>query len=113
MRRDFGLFFLYEVSSLVNVPMISGMLNATVSSLLTAFPSVTAFENNGLKINFAFEKVPGNPSNVVSIMVSATNSLAVPMTDFVFQAAVPKVCRSFFFIPWSHCSCDTECNRLA
>ncbi len=57
---------------------------------------MTAFENNGLKINFAFEKVPGNPSNVVSIMVTATNSLAFPMTDFVFQAAVPKVCVEFF-----------------
>ncbi|KAL9975141.1 hypothetical protein ACROYT_G012263 [Oculina patagonica] len=56
----------------------------------SGFPPMTAFENNGLKINFAFEKVPGNPSNVVSIMVTATNSLAFPMTDFVFQAAVPK-----------------------
>ena len=64
--------------------------------LLVGFPSITAFENNGLKINFGFEKVPGNPSNVVSIMMTATNSLAVPMTDFVFQAAVPKVCRHCF-----------------
>lgn len=56
----------------------------------TGFPSITAFESNGLKIDFAFEKVPGNPSNVVSIMVTATNSLTFPMTDFVFQAAVPK-----------------------
>lgn len=56
----------------------------------TGFPSITAFERNGLKIDFAFEKVPGNPSNVVSILVSATNSLSIPMTDFVFQAAVPK-----------------------
>ena len=63
---------------------------------LLGFPSITAFENNGLKINFGFEKVPGNPSNVVSIMMTATNSLALPMTDFVFQAAVPKVCRHFF-----------------
>ena len=64
---------------------------------LIGFPSITAFENNGLKINFGFEKVPGNPSNVVSIMMTATNSLALPMTDFVFQAAVPKVCKRFFF----------------
>ncbi|RMX50218.1 hypothetical protein pdam_00004802 [Pocillopora damicornis] len=56
----------------------------------SGFPPITAFEKNGLKIIFAFEKVPGNPSNVVSIMVTATNSLAFPMTDFVFQAAVPK-----------------------
>ena len=62
-----------------------------MSSLWIGFPSITAFESNGLKIEFAFEKVPGNPSNVVSIMVTATNSLTFPMTDFVFQAAVPKV----------------------
>ncbi|XP_068691732.1 AP-1 complex subunit gamma-1-like isoform X1 [Montipora foliosa] len=58
--------------------------------LSAGFPPITAFESNGLKIDFAFEKVPGNPSNVVSIMVTATNSLSIPMTDFVFQAAVPK-----------------------
>ena len=66
--------------------------------LLIGFPSITAFENNGLKINFGFEKVPGNPSNVVSIMMTATNSLALPMTDFVFQAAVPKVCMHSVFL---------------
>ena len=67
------------------------MSNTTYSSLLVGFPSITAFEKNGLKINFSFDKVAGNPSNVVSIMMTATNSLAFPMTDFVFQAAVPKV----------------------
>lgn len=64
---------------------------------MLGFPPITAFEKNGLKITFAFEKVPGNPSNVVSIMVTATNSLAFPMTDFVFQAAVPKVCNQSLF----------------
>ena len=55
------------------------------------FPSLTAFDKGGLKIDFAFEKASGNPSNVSSIMLNAINSLSVPMTDFVFQAAVPKV----------------------
>ena len=73
---------------------------------MIGFPSITAFENNGLKINFGFEKVPGNPSNIVSIMMTATNSLALPMTDFVFQAAVPKVCWQFF----SLLSCFSDKN---
>ena len=88
--------------------MIISVSNRSGSSLLIGFPPITAFENNGLKINFAFEKVPGNPSNVVSIMVTATNSLAIPMTDFVFQAAVPKVRRNRSFTSYLLPLCQNE-----
>lgn len=54
---------------------------------------MTAYNKNGLKIEFTFER--SNPSpNIAVITIHATNSTEVDMTEFVFQAAVPKVCSS-------------------
>ncbi|KRT82627.1 hypothetical protein AMK59_3340 [Oryctes borbonicus] len=52
-------------------------------------PTLTAFERNGLKITFALEKLP-EASNTLSINVTATNTTLSNMTDFLFQAAIPK-----------------------
>ncbi|KAI4460935.1 adaptin alpha/gamma/epsilon [Holotrichia oblita] len=52
-------------------------------------PILTAFEKNGLKIIFALEKLP-DTSNTLSINVTATNTTLSNMTDFLFQAAIPK-----------------------
>ena len=54
-------------------------------------PSVTAYNKNGVKIDFNFQKVDNNPANILDIALIVSNVLAVPVTDFVFQAAVPKV----------------------
>ncbi|XP_025828946.1 AP-1 complex subunit gamma-1 isoform X2 [Agrilus planipennis] len=51
-------------------------------------PVITAFDKNGLKIVFAIERL--QDSNTVSINMTATNSALSNMTDFLFQAAVPK-----------------------
>lgn len=51
-------------------------------------PTLTAFDKNGLKIVFSLEKM--SESNMVSIHLTATNSTISNMTDFLFQAAVPK-----------------------
>jgi AP-1 complex subunit gamma-1 len=53
-------------------------------------PSITAYEKNGLKIVFSLERPPGNP-NMTVITVSAMNETLNPMSEFLFQAAVPKV----------------------
>lgn len=53
-------------------------------------PSITAYSKNGLKIEFTFERSNTNPS-VTVITIQASNSTELDMTDFVFQAAVPKV----------------------
>ena len=53
-------------------------------------PSITAFEKNGLKIDFSFERSPINKIET-RINVNVTNSTSVPFNDFLFQAAVPKV----------------------
>uniref|UniRef100_A0A8C0IHH1 AP-1 complex subunit gamma n=1 Tax=Bubo bubo TaxID=30461 RepID=A0A8C0IHH1_BUBBB len=55
----------------------------------TGIPSITAYNKNGLKIDFTFERSNTNPS-VTVITIQASNSTELDMTDFVFQAAVPK-----------------------
>uniref|UniRef100_A0A671PLT4 AP-1 complex subunit gamma n=1 Tax=Sinocyclocheilus anshuiensis TaxID=1608454 RepID=A0A671PLT4_9TELE len=59
--------------------------------LLAVIPPMTAYNKNGLKIEFTFERSNPNP-NVAVITIHATNSTEADMTEFVFQAAVPKVC---------------------
>ncbi|XP_064404142.1 AP-1 complex subunit gamma-1-like [Halichondria panicea] len=54
-------------------------------------PNMTAFEKNGLRVVFTFQRSldPTTPA-VVAIILNATNSTPTPLTDFVFQCAVPK-----------------------
>ena len=58
----------------------------------SAIPGMNAYEKNGLKIDFEFERSPVD--GVLSINLTASNANPAPMSDFVFQAAVPKVSRS-------------------
>uniref|UniRef100_A0A8C8M5J5 AP-1 complex subunit gamma n=1 Tax=Oncorhynchus tshawytscha TaxID=74940 RepID=A0A8C8M5J5_ONCTS len=54
-----------------------------------AIPPMTAYSKNGLKIEFTFERANPNP-NIAVITIHATNTTEADMTEFVFQAAVPK-----------------------
>jgi AP-1 complex subunit gamma-1 len=54
-----------------------------------ALPVVTAFNKNGLVIDFFCQRANNDESKTV-INMKATNSSPFPMLDFVFQAAVPK-----------------------
>lgn len=56
-----------------------------------SIPSIIAFDKNGLKLEFSFER-PSDNSNLTIISLLATNSGSDPIDDFLFQAAVPKVC---------------------
>lgn len=47
-------------------------------------------DKSGLKITFALEQQPDTPELLVINML-AVNSGSVPLTEFLFQAAVPKV----------------------
>ncbi|EFA09960.1 AP-1 complex subunit gamma-1 isoform X2 [Tribolium castaneum] len=51
-------------------------------------PTITAYDKDGLKMCFSLEKVPD--SNTLTINMVATNLTLSAMTDFLFQAAVPK-----------------------
>lgn len=52
-------------------------------------PTLTAFDKDGLKIIFSLDKLP--ESNSLSINVTATNNTMKNITEYLFQAAVPKV----------------------
>uniref|UniRef100_A0A6Q2YB38 AP-1 complex subunit gamma n=1 Tax=Esox lucius TaxID=8010 RepID=A0A6Q2YB38_ESOLU len=56
---------------------------------LLVIPPMTAYNKNGLKIEFTFERANPNP-NIAVITIHATNTTEADMTEFVFQAAVPK-----------------------
>lgn len=62
----------------------------TVSPLFAGFPRVVGMETDGLKVTFDFTKPPGCQQTTV-ITASYYNLSSIPYTDFVFQAAVPKV----------------------
>jgi hypothetical protein len=49
-------------------------------------------DKNGLHIIFQFEK----QDKILLIHLRATNSTQIPITNFVFKAAVPKVKKTYF-----------------
>ncbi|XP_023310674.1 AP-1 complex subunit gamma-1 [Anoplophora glabripennis] len=51
-------------------------------------PTITAYNKEGLKIIFSLDRVPD--SNQLTINMTATNQTLSNMTDFLFQAAVPR-----------------------
>nr|XP_015223473.1 PREDICTED: AP-1 complex subunit gamma-1 [Lepisosteus oculatus] len=59
------------------------------NDIAAGIPPMTAYNKNGLKIEFTFERSNTNP-NIAVITIHASNSTEADMTDFVFQAAVPK-----------------------
>ncbi|KPP72386.1 hypothetical protein Z043_108617, partial [Scleropages formosus] len=59
------------------------------NDIATGIPPMTAYNKNGLKIDFTFERSNTNP-NIAIITIHAANSTEAEMTNFVFQAAVPK-----------------------
>ena len=62
--------------------------------VLSALPSMTVFDKNNLRVQFALERDTTDPL-ALNITLTATNGSAVAINDFVFQAAVPKVQRTF------------------
>lgn len=52
-------------------------------------PPLTAWNSNGLQVQFQFNKDQSQPM-VLQILLTATNSTAAPMNNFSFQIAVPK-----------------------
>nr|XP_016448421.1 PREDICTED: AP-1 complex subunit gamma-2-like [Nicotiana tabacum]XP_018629076.1 AP-1 complex subunit gamma-2-like [Nicotiana tomentosiformis] len=54
-----------------------------------AYPSIVAFDSSSLKLMFNFSKQPGNPQTIL-IEASFTNKSQEVLTNFIFQAAVPK-----------------------
>lgn len=79
-------------SSLLNNNIFDNLDSSpeAVKSGSDKIPPITAFEKNGLRLEFNFEKSLES-SALTLITLSASNSSAFPVEDFLFQAAVPKV----------------------
>lgn len=54
----------------------------------SGIPSITAINTQGLNVQFSFTKSLGSTS--LEVKLTASNSTATPLQNFVFQAAVPK-----------------------
>ncbi|XP_053555433.1 AP-1 complex subunit gamma-1 [Bombina bombina] len=69
--------------------LLDGLSTQPVFNDISGIPPITAYNKNGLKIDFTFERSSTNTS-VTVITTQASNNTDSDMTDFVFQAAVPK-----------------------
>lgn len=58
--------------------------------IVTDAPSMVVLDKSGLKITFKLERPPDIPDLLVINML-AQNSGSTTLTDFLFQAAVPRV----------------------
>ncbi|XP_012277853.1 AP-1 complex subunit gamma-1 isoform X2 [Orussus abietinus] len=67
--------------------LVDGLLTSTTTQ--NEAPSLVVFDKLGLKITFKLERASENPDLLV-INMSAQNSNPTQLTDFLFQAAVPK-----------------------
>ncbi|KAK7790112.1 hypothetical protein R5R35_007083 [Gryllus longicercus] len=78
-----------------NILFTSNQTNFLVDGLLSSqpvvnsIPSIIAYDKNGLKITFSMERLPDHPGTTI-ITMTAVNESTTPMTEFLFQAAVPK-----------------------
>lgn len=61
---------------------------------------MTAFDQNGLRIDFNFEKQ--QMANQIVIRLSVNNATFVTLEQFVFQAAVTKVIHSRITVIFVH-----------
>lgn len=93
------LDFSYNSAILDSVKMSWLLAIISVRLCFVDLPSITAYEKNGLKIVFSLERLPENPNTTV-IRMSAMNETLDPITEFLFQAAVPKVSQCYK-IYWS------------
>ncbi|XP_076838568.1 ADP-ribosylation factor-binding protein GGA1-like isoform X5 [Brachyhypopomus gauderio] len=82
------------VSSEYKPHLPSSLLDVTVSldSIKTSpLQPITVFDRHGIRVSFHFTKeaLPSRP-DVVVIVISTVNTSALPVSDFLFLAAVPK-----------------------
>lgn len=67
--------------------LVDGLLNTTGQNEVT---DMIVLDKSGLKITFKMDRAVDTPDLLV-INMSALNSTTLPLTDFLFQAAVPRV----------------------
>ncbi|XP_033226328.1 AP-1 complex subunit gamma-1 isoform X3 [Belonocnema kinseyi] len=69
--------------------LVDGLLNSATSPTQNEVQSMVVFDKAGLKITFKLERSTDN-ADLLMINMSAQNLGSTPLTEFLFQAAVPK-----------------------
>lgn len=62
--------------------------------VLLGLPEIIAYDKNGIRLDMTFEV----HESVTTINMLATNTSAAQVTDFLFQAAVPKVSDGYLMV---------------
>lgn len=78
--------------------LVDGLLNSSSTSNENETQSMVVFDKSGLKISFKLERSTDN-ADLLIINMSAQNSGPTPLTEFLFQAAVPKTFQLQMFSP--------------
>lgn len=65
-------------------PLADLGFGAPAPAAAPAFPPITVFDKDGVRVGFAFTKTPGQPA-LTDITATFTNSGAVPVTGFSLQ----------------------------
>ncbi|KAG7208529.1 hypothetical protein KM043_014748 [Ampulex compressa] len=78
--------------------LVDGLLNSSTAQ--NEIPSMVVLDKAGLKITFRLERPP-DIADVLLINMSANNSGSIILTDFLFQAAIPKTFQLQMFPPSS------------
>ncbi|XP_043467505.1 AP-1 complex subunit gamma-1 isoform X6 [Leptopilina heterotoma] len=78
--------------------LVDGLLNSSSSSNENETQNMVVFDKSGLKISFKLERSTDN-ADLLIINMSAQNSGPTPLTEFLFQAAVPKTFQLQMFSP--------------
>lgn len=75
----------------------NSMLNNAIpqTTAASSLPSVNAYDKNGIKIDMTFEK----QESVIMVNLNVSNKTETQVTDFLFQAAVPKSLQLQMFNP--------------
>ncbi|XP_069185793.1 AP-1 complex subunit gamma-1 isoform X3 [Procambarus clarkii] len=76
----------------LNSPVTNSVVTIPTSNLIipplqkSSIPGITAYDKNGIRLDMAFDV----QESITTINMLATNNSGAQVTDFLFQAAVPK-----------------------
>eukprot|EP00744_Colponema_vietnamica_P001407 GILI01002325.1.p1 GENE.GILI01002325.1~~GILI01002325.1.p1 ORF type:complete len:169 (+),score=64.36 GILI01002325.1:76-507(+) len=69
--------------------LLGGFGAPAAPAAASQFPPSVAFDSRGVKIVFEFSKQPGQPDTTI-VNAKFVNSTPATLSEFIFQAAVPK-----------------------
>ncbi|XP_051156865.1 AP-1 complex subunit gamma-1 isoform X2 [Leptopilina boulardi] len=78
--------------------LVDGLLNSSSPTIQNEAQNMVVFDKSGLKITFKLERSTEN-ADLLIINMLAQNSGTIPLTEFLFQAAVPKTFQLQMFSP--------------